>query len=66
VNCFTRQTVPTINREQLFMYILCIESFCPQKKRTRECCFSVVQSSSMIAILNTKTGLWTCTCMSAS
>jgi hypothetical protein len=31
VNHFMRQTLPTIKRKHLFMNILCIESFCPQK-----------------------------------
>jgi hypothetical protein len=31
VNRFTRQTLPTVNRKNFFMNILCIESFCPQK-----------------------------------
>jgi hypothetical protein len=34
VNRFTRQTLPTVNRKHLFMNILCIESFCPPKKKT--------------------------------
>jgi hypothetical protein len=41
VKYFTRQTLPTINRKHFFMKILCIESFCPQK-RTTEHCSSVV------------------------
>jgi hypothetical protein len=30
VNCFTRETLPTIIRKHFFMSIPCIESFCPQ------------------------------------
>jgi hypothetical protein len=37
----TRQTLPTVNRKHFFMNILCIESFCSQK-RTTERCSSVV------------------------
>jgi hypothetical protein len=32
VNCFTRQTLPTVNRKYFLMNILCIESLCPQRK----------------------------------
>jgi hypothetical protein len=35
VNPFTQQTLPTISREQFFMNILCMESFCPQKAHNR-------------------------------
>jgi hypothetical protein len=35
VNGFTRQTLPTVNREHFFMNILCTESFCPQKMHKR-------------------------------
>jgi hypothetical protein len=34
-NCFTWQTLPTVNRKHLFMNILCTESFCPQKTHNR-------------------------------
>jgi hypothetical protein len=34
-NHFTRKTFPTVNRKYFFMNILCIESFCPQKKHNR-------------------------------
>jgi hypothetical protein len=44
VNRFTRQTLPTMNREKLFMNILCIESSCPQKRRTTERSSSIVYS----------------------
>jgi hypothetical protein len=36
-NSFTRQTLPTVNRKHFFMNILCIESFCPQKRTTERC-----------------------------
>jgi hypothetical protein len=58
VNRFMRQTLPTVNRNYFFMNILCIESFCPQK-RTTERCSSVLHSSSMVTILTTKTSFWT-------
>jgi hypothetical protein len=32
VKRFTLQTLPTVNGKHFFMNILCIESFCPQKK----------------------------------
>jgi hypothetical protein len=32
VNRFTLRTLPTLKRKHFFMNILCIESFCPQKK----------------------------------
>jgi hypothetical protein len=35
VNRFTRQTLLTVNMKYFFMNILCLESFCPQK-RTKE------------------------------
>jgi hypothetical protein len=28
-NCFTLQTLPTVNRKYFFMDIICIEAFCP-------------------------------------
>jgi hypothetical protein len=34
-NRFTRHTLLTINRKHLFMNILCIESFCTQRKHNR-------------------------------
>jgi hypothetical protein len=55
VNCFTRQTLPTVNRKHLFMNILYIELFCPQKRRKNW--FSVVYFSSMVDILTTETSL---------
>jgi hypothetical protein len=58
VNCFTRQTLPIVNRKHFLMNILCIESFCPQK-RTTESCSSVIYSPSTVAILTTETSLWT-------
>jgi hypothetical protein len=65
VNCFTRQTLPNVNREHLFMNILYIEFFCPQK-RTTERCTSVVHSSSTFAILTTEISLWTYACASTT
>jgi hypothetical protein len=59
LNRLTRQTIPTINMKHFFMNILCIESFCPQKRIT-ERCSSVLHSSSTVANLTTKTSLWTC------
>jgi hypothetical protein len=56
VKCITRQTLPTINRAHIFMNILCVESFCPQKRATGVC-FSVVYFSSMVVILTTETSL---------
>jgi hypothetical protein len=58
VNRFTRQTIPTVNRRYLFMDIPCTESFCSQKAH-RQRCSSIVHSSRTIAILTTKTNLWT-------
>jgi hypothetical protein len=57
VNRFTRQTLPTINMKHFLMNILCIESFCPQKRTTVHCS-SVVNSSNTVAILTTETSLW--------
>jgi hypothetical protein len=37
VNSSTRQTLPTVNRKDLFMSILCVESFCPQERTTKRC-----------------------------
>jgi hypothetical protein len=31
-NRFTRQTLPSVNKEYFFTNILCIDSFCPQKE----------------------------------
>jgi hypothetical protein len=31
---FTRQTLPNVNRKHFLMDILCIQSFCPQKRTT--------------------------------
>jgi hypothetical protein len=39
VNCFTQQTLPTVNRKHFFMNIVCIESFCPQKTHNRTLLF---------------------------
>jgi hypothetical protein len=39
VNRFSRQTLPTVNRKHIFMNILCIESFCPQKKKNSRMLF---------------------------
>jgi hypothetical protein len=39
LNCFTRQTHPTVNRKYFFMNIPCIESFCPQKTQNRSLLF---------------------------
>jgi hypothetical protein len=36
VNRFTRQTLPTANRKYFFVNILCIESFCTQKKNAQQ------------------------------
>jgi hypothetical protein len=43
-------------QETFLMNILCTESFCPQK-RTRECCSSVLCTSSTVTILTTETSL---------
>jgi hypothetical protein len=64
-NRFMGQRVPIANGKHFFRNILCIESFCPQK-RTRERCTWVLYSSSMVAILTTETTLWTCACASAT
>jgi hypothetical protein len=66
VNCFTRQTLPIVNRKHFLMNILCIGSLYSTKKLTRECCSWVVYSSSTVAILTTETSLWTCACASAT
>jgi hypothetical protein len=66
VNRFTRQTFSIVNRKYIFMNILCIESFCQQKKPTTERCSSVVYFSNTVAILTTETSLWTCVCASAT
>jgi hypothetical protein len=43
VNRFTRQTLPTVNMKRFFINILCVESVCPQKKKSiTERCSSVV------------------------
>jgi hypothetical protein len=47
------------------MNILCIESFCKQK-RTTECWSLVIYTSSTVAILTDETSLWACTCTSAT
>jgi hypothetical protein len=56
-NSFTRQILPTVKTEHLFMNISFIESFCSQKKSVTELCSSVVHSSSTVAVLTTKTKL---------
>jgi hypothetical protein len=43
VNCFTRQTLPTVNRKYFFGIMVRIGSFCPQNGIT-ERCSSVAQS----------------------
>jgi hypothetical protein len=54
-------------QETFFMNILCIKSFCPQKRKPQQNrCSSVLHSSSMVAILTTETSLWTCVCASAT
>jgi hypothetical protein len=52
-------------RKSVIMNILCIEPFCPQK-RTTERCYSVVYSSSLVAILTTEASFWRCACASAT
>jgi hypothetical protein len=64
VNRFTRQTLPTVNRN-ISLWISYTLSPFAHKKRTTERCSSVVHSST-VAILTTKTSLWTCTCASAT
>jgi hypothetical protein len=50
VKRFKRQTLPTVKRKNFFMNILCIVSFCPQKKpQNRTLLFGSIHSS-MIAI----------------
>jgi hypothetical protein len=39
VNCFMRQTLPTVNRKHFFMSTFCIESFCSQKTYNRTLLF---------------------------
>jgi hypothetical protein len=58
VNRFTRQTIPNLNRKRLFMNMLYIEPFFPQKPTT-ERCSSTVRSSRTVAILTTETSIWT-------
>jgi hypothetical protein len=65
VNRFTRHTLPTVNRKHVFMNILCIESFCPQKESTTDRCSSVVHTLSTVVILTAGTSLWTCACHEA-
>jgi hypothetical protein len=64
MNRFTRQTLPTVNRKYFFMNILCIESFCPQKKLTPQRCYSVLHPSNTVAILTTEASPWICACAS--
>jgi hypothetical protein len=56
VNRITRQILSTVNRKHFFVNILCIESFCPQKRPT-ERYLSLAQSSSTVAILTTEPSL---------
>jgi hypothetical protein len=42
VNRFTRQTLPTVNRRNLLINILCIESFCLQKAHNRTLLFGSI------------------------
>jgi hypothetical protein len=58
-------TETSINRKYFFMNTLCIKYCCPQES-TIEHCSSVVYISSTVAILTTKTSLWTCACASAT
>jgi hypothetical protein len=37
VNRFTRWAASTLNRQHIFINILCIESFCPQNRTTERC-----------------------------
>jgi hypothetical protein len=64
VNRFTRQTLPTINRKNLFINILCT-GFFAYKKNAIKRCFSVVYPSSTVSILSTETSNWTGACASA-
>jgi hypothetical protein len=41
VNCFTRQTFPTVSRKYFYMNSLCIESFCSQKTQNRKLHFGI-------------------------
>jgi hypothetical protein len=52
-------------QQKFFVNILCIKTFCPQK-RTTECCPSVVHSTSTVAILTTKICFWICASASAT
>jgi hypothetical protein len=62
----TRQTLPTVNRKYFFTNILCIETFCSQRKCAIERCSAIVHSSNSVAILTTETNLSTCSCASAT
>jgi hypothetical protein len=42
LNCFTRQTLPTVNRKHFFMNIICTESFCTQKTHNRTLLFGSI------------------------
>jgi hypothetical protein len=42
VNRFTRQTLPTFNRNHFFMNILCIQSFSPQKTHKSTVLFGII------------------------
>jgi hypothetical protein len=66
VNCITRQTLPTVNRQHFFMNILCIEFFCPQKKRHKRTLIFGSTPSSAIPISTTKTNLWIRACASVT
>jgi hypothetical protein len=39
MDCFTRQTLPTVNRKHFFMNILCIVFVCPQKPHNKTLLF---------------------------
>jgi hypothetical protein len=67
-SCIQFYVTNTSHRKQeiyFFMNILCIESFAHQE-HTSERCSSVVYFSSKVAILTTKTSIWTCACASAT
>jgi hypothetical protein len=42
MNRFTWQTLSTVNRTHLFINIVCVESFCPQKTHNKFCFSSIV------------------------
>jgi hypothetical protein len=57
VKRFTQQTLPTVSMKYLFINILGIWSFFPQKRRTTEHCSSAVHCSSTVAVLTVETSL---------